>query len=345
VRRLQSRSIRAVIGLLAALGVALALSATWGAARNDSLVAADYPGAPTVYGQGKAYKIIRGAAYEVRGAALKFVDQIYDPDFYARNYQRDGGVVYRVVDDQHRYPVLSGIDESFEGASTLTDLIGPTRQWHSILLQSPRAPSVASYVKLRERILTGGGNFLDNRLEVSTARAHGGSRSLRAYAVPPDSGSYVSKASLECELAYFVKGDNFWFSGWFNVAQGRPVGILDLETSFMSEYPGLRILLDEQLHPRVELKWADKPTYASTAGTALPAGKWVHVRLHAFLSDGPDGQVEMWIDDRQVVNTHGQTMPLADAVYDRVEIGITANTGSAAEVFVDDIKVGKRMVF
>jgi len=336
---------KAAIAVLAALGIALALSATWGAARNDSLNAADYPGAPTVSGQGKTFRIIRGAAYEVRGTTLKFVEQIYDPDFYAKSYQREGGVIYRVVDAQHRYPVLSGIDETFESASTLTDLIGPTRQWHSITLQSPRAPSVASYVKLRERILNSGGTFMDNRLELSTARAHGGSRSLRAYAVPPDSGSYVSKASLECELAYFVKGDDFWFSSWFNIAQGHPVGILDLESSFMNEYPGLRILLDDQLRPRVELKWADKPTYSSSAGTALPAGKWVRVRLHAFLSDTDDGRVELWIDDRQVIDAHGQTMPLADSVYDRVEIGITANTGPAAEVFVDDIKVGKRNVF
>jgi hypothetical protein len=345
VRRLLGRWSKAATALLGAVVLGLGLCATWGASRTDTLVAADYPTAPQITYQGKSYRIIRGAAYESRGRTLAFLRQIYDPDFYAKSYRVEGGVVYRVADDGHRYPVLGAIDEDFERATGLRDLIGPTQQWHSITLQSPRAPSVASYVKLRERILAGSGTFEDNRLEISTLRAHGGTRSLRAYAVAPDSGSYVSKASLECELAYFVKGDDIWFSGWFYFAQGRPVGILDLESSFMDEYPGLRILLDENFQPRVELKWAGKPTYPSATGTTLPQGRWVRVRLHTFLSEASDGRVEMWVDDRQVVDARGQTLPLADSVYDRVEIGITANTGAPAEVFVDDIKVGKRTVF
>ena len=340
---------KAATAWCAALGIALALSANWRPLRAEALNAGDYPDAPTVVGQGKSYKIVRGAAYEVRGRSLVFVRQLYDPDVYAKSYRREGGTIYRVVDDTHRYPVLTSIDEGFEGAGNVRDLVGPKLQWHSITLQSPRAPSVSSYVKLRERVLSGSGDLMDNRLEVSTVRAHGGSRSLRAYAVAPDdymvAHGYVSKASLECELAYFAKGDHIWFSGWFYIAQGTPVGILDLESSYVDEYPGLRILLDEHLQPRVELKWADKPTYASVSGTALPAGKWVRVRLHAVLSDRMDGRVELWLDDRQVVNTSGQTLPLPDTVYDRVEIGITANTGSAAEVFVDDVKVGKQAVF
>ncbi len=332
------------IALLAAFGVALGLTAASSAPHADTLKARDYPAAPTVSYQGKLYKIIRGAAYEVRGEALVFVDQIYAADFYAKSYQRDGTTVYRVVDATHRYPVLTSIDEDFESATTIRDLVGPTRQWHSITLQSPRATTVSSYVRLRQRILSGGGDYLDNRLEPSSVRSHGGRRSLRAYAVSPRAGSYVSKASLECELAYFVKGDDLWFSGWFYIAQGKPVGLLDLESSYVTEYPGLRILLDDDLRPRVELKWADKPTYRATNATPLPAGTWVHLRLHAFLSDTSDGRVELWVDEKRVIDGRGQTLPLPDTIYDRVEIGITANTGAAAEVFVDDVKVAKRPV-
>jgi hypothetical protein len=149
----------------------------------------------------------------------------------------------------------------------------------------------------------------------------------------------VSKASLECELLYLHKGDHFWFSGWFNITKGSPTGILDLESGYLRDYPGLRILLSETLQPRVELKFANKPTYVANSSVKLPRNQWVQIRMHAYLTDGPDGRVELWVDGQQVISASGQTLPLPDTIYDRLEVGISANTtGSVAEVFVDDLK-------
>lgn len=334
---------RSAIKLIVVLFVVLAAAATIAASRSKPappLVAADHPDAPTVAYQGKTYRVVGGAVYEPQGGMLHYVERIYATDFHDRNYVREATQVYRIVDGR-RYPVLLRIDEGFESAERIADLVGPDRPWHSITLQSPRAPTVERYVELRQRVLRGRGEFLDNRIEPSTAQAHSGKKALRALAVPPGNGASFSKASLESELVYFVKGDEVRLSAWFYIARGRPVGLLDVESSYVLEYPGMRILLDEALSPRVELKWADKPTYRASGDVRLPVGRWVELRLHMILSDRNDGRVELWVDGTSVIRARGQTLPLADTVYDRIEIGITANTGETAEVFVDDVRMAK----
>ena len=333
---------------IVAYGVALVTTLVVVAACNAQSVlnASDYSSAPLINSQGKAYRVVRGAAYEVQGSQLVFRTQLYDPDFYAKNYRQEKGIIYRYVDADHKYPVLTSMNEGFEGASRLPELIGPARGWNSFTLQGPATPTVDDYVRLRKVILEQGGDFVDNRIEPSAATVHGGARSLRAYAYPSSWRLDVSKASLETVLLHFRKGDDFWFAGWFYIANGTPVGILDLESSYLPEYPGLRILLSDTLQPRVELKWADKPTYhVAPASAVLARNRWHYIRLHAYLSDGADGRVEMWLNGTQILNVTGQTLPLPDSVYDRLEIGVTANQSGTAELFVDDMRFDRTPLF
>lgn len=297
----------------------------------------DYPLAPTVTAGGKTFKIVDGAAYEVQGDQLVFVIQLYDKDFYANNYRQINGQLCRYVDDQHSYPVRTSMADSFENAATIRDLVTPARGWSSITLQGPKTPSVQQYVELRHRILAGG-NFLDNRIEPSASVYKTGKQSLRALAYPSSPFLPVSKASLECELLHLRKGEHFWLSGWFGIKQGYPGGLFDVESSFIVDYPGPRLLLDRNLKPRIELKWADKPTYLSTA--SFPRNKGFHLKFHLLLSD-QDGKAELWLDGQKIINATGQTLPLADTVLDRLEIGIPANSEPyMAEVFVDDLQFG-----
>jgi hypothetical protein len=78
-----------------------------------------------------------------------------------------------------------------------------------------------------------------------------------------------SKASLETGLAYFVRGDDFWYSAWYFIVGGQPLGLVDLESTYIDEGPGPRVLLSETGAPRVELKWADKPTYRARPGNRV----------------------------------------------------------------------------
>ena len=334
---------KSLLSLLFATGIVVA---TVNPAEVEAQVlnAIDYPLAPRIPYQGSVFTVVQGCVFEVQGPLFVYVDRIYDPNYQSMYYQTVNGIVYRVVDGTTHYPVLLSMADGFENAATIRDLVGPARGFTTITLQSPRAPTVAQYVALRHNILNNGGNFLDNRIEPSAAQAHAGTQSLRAYAVPAGGGTTVSKASVESELMHFTKGDDLWFSGWFYIGQGTPTGIVDFETSFVEDDPGLRVLLDTSYHPRVELKWGDKPVYLAIPGTTVPVRKWFHLRLHAFLSEGTDGRVEMWLDGKQVIGATGQTLPMSDILYDRIEIGITANETGTSEVFVDDMQVAKQPV-
>ncbi|MFV2067868.1 MAG: heparin lyase I family protein, partial [Pirellulales bacterium] len=180
------------------------------------------------------------------------------------------------------------------------------------------------------------------RVEPSAERSHGGEQALRLYAVSPSRKMSLTKASLDTELLHFIKGDHFWFSGWFFLEKGRPTTIMDLECSYIEKSPGMRVLFTEEMRPYLELKWMSKPTYRPqrSLNVVLPRRRWVHVKVHLLLSEGNDGEAELWLDGMKVIEGKGQTLPISGAVYDRLQVGITANPKETTTVlYVDDVMV------
>jgi hypothetical protein len=92
-----------------------------------------------------------------------------------------------------------------------------------------------------------------------------------------------------------------------------------------------------------ELKWANKPKYRQPKSTRVPIpfGCWVHLKARLHLSETMDGRVELWQDGVKLIDERGQNLPLADAVYDSLEIGISAHSfgPNAATVYVDDVTI------
>ena len=169
------------------------------------------------------------------------------------------------------------------GIQTVRDLINAKRGWTSLNLMSPKAPTVAAYTRLRKRILQGKSDFLDNRVEPSSQRAHGGKRSLRTQAAMPAGGIPITKAAIDNELLYFAKGDHIWFSGWFYLEQGRASTIVDIESTAFFKGAGLRVLISPAFDLSVELKWPTRPTYRPTSPTRFPKQRWTQIRLHYLL--------------------------------------------------------------
>lgn len=297
---------------------------------------------------GATYKIFRGDLYEVdpRADRLVFVESLYDPDFFDKGYVVVDGVPNkRDPDSGELHPTRRRFEEDFEGADSVGDLIGPRRGWTNFTLQSPRAPTVAEYNALRSRILRGEGDFLDNRIEIGRERAHSGSSSLKCVSEPPSRGMVTAKASLSTSLLHFVKGDDVWFSGWYLAPEGSslPFTLMDLESTWIKEHPGVRIMLDPPGHLMVELKWATKPKHRQAKGREVrfPTGRWVEIRLHLRLSEKSDGLVELWQDGDKIVEARGQTLPLAGAIYDNLEVGVSAHSfgPESATLFVDDVGI------
>ena len=215
----------------------------------------------TLEHEGTTYKLYRGDVYRVgpETGRLTFFESLYDPDFFAKNYVVVDGIPNKKDPETGKlYPTRRHFDEGFEDASGVQDLIGPERGWTSFTLQSPAAPSIPEYNALRQRIMTGQGTFLDNRIETSTDFAHSGKQSLKCTSLPPTRGMVTAKASLTSSLMHFVKGDDVWFSGWFLVPDERsqPFTLTDLESTWLKEHPGMRIMLDPPGYLMLELKWA-----------------------------------------------------------------------------------------
>lgn len=276
-----------------------------------------------------------------------FHDQLFDPEEVERSYQTEGKSVYRVAPDTgKRYPVRRHFTEDFEGVATkadgLRELIGPVRQWTDFTLQSPLAPSVEKYVALRKDILTGGGDFLDARVEPSREKSHGGQQSLKCFCPAKSKSMICTKASLGTGLIYFKKGDSLWHRGWYYIAGAvRPHTLVDIECDLVKNYPGIRLMLFQNGDLGAELKAATKPKYrqAELHRIPIPTERWVEVSWYVLLDDGMDGRVRIWQDDTLVVDASGQTLPYRTAIYNRMEVGISAHSfgNEASTLYVDDI--------
>jgi len=293
--------------------------------------------------QGQVRELVDGTVYDVVGTQRTPVDEFYDANFVRENYRQSGGVVYRIVPGYGEAVVHRSLADSFEDAEDIHDLIKPPpTSWTSMTIQSPASPTVADYVRLRSRILNRQVDFADNRIDVVTNRQVDGSKSLRFYATEPSRRMSITKTSIDNELFYLKNGDQVEFSGWFFLESGRLISLVDFESDYMVEAPGIRLMFDGGMRPFVELKFAMKPVFTMNLGRdfVFPTGEWVKVDLHLLLADSENGRVELWMNDEKLIDQTGRTMILHDAIYNSLQVGITASPRNTETVlYADSISV------
>ena len=186
----------------------------------------------------------------------------------------------------------------------------------------------------------------DNRVEFVSDLTHSGHGAMKTYSESPSRSMICSKAHLGTELLHFVKGDDIWLSAWFRVPKGggMPFTVLDLETTWINQHPGIRLVLWDGKHAGYELKWGRRVEYRQTKGKEIPfpLDQWVNLKTHLKLAEKDDnGLVELWQDGAQILIAHGQTLPMANTIYNSLEVGITAHNdrSQATTLYVDDVKV------
>jgi len=265
----------------------------------------------------KNYVLSNGDVYLVHpDGTREFQERFYDPDFYLKNYQHQIQIVQVDPESGATYPVLLAFADAFESSAKL---ISPSR-WHANNTESARAGQADNYY------------HLGNRVELTSIRQRSGSYSLRCTAKP--SATQVSKASLTRNLMYFKQGDHVYTSMWLflkptpSVYDGGGTTFMDLESSFMQSV-GLRLIVRQSAAGQDALAFElefPKTQFKQAPGSEVPfpTGRWVQVRTHALLSADDTGMVQIWQDGREVLNATGRTLPLADTIYDRIEIGVTA---------------------
>jgi Polysaccharide lyase len=303
---------------------------------------------------GTTFKLLNdGNVYRVdaRSGRWHFHDTVFFPKEMQAAYVVEAGKTFRVSDeDGKRYATVTELVAGFEdvptGVAGIRRLIGAEHGWSSLTLQSPQTPDVPDYVDLRNKILKGETDFQDALVAPDTEHAFRGKSALKCSVPAPSGGMICSKASISSPLVYFRKGDHFWFRGHFFAAGARPSGIMDLECEFIKMHSGIRLFIDESGRLLVELKALDKPKYQQDAKTSIPfpMDQWVEVTAHFSLSDKPDGIIQVWQDSKLIIDTQGVTLPFAAAIYNSLEVGITAHSygTQSATLWIDDIKTSKQ---
>jgi hypothetical protein len=308
-----------------------------GAFQSGSRVYAQSATETIFHQDGQTYVIAKGDVYRVEPSGVRtFLSHLYDPGYIDKNYKSKDGWVYAI--DYKRgelVPVVRTFRENFEGLATTQELFNANR-WESSTVDPGRAGQPYNYYNL------------GNRLTVSSARAYTGLAAIRCYAVP--SLTEVSKTSLTKGNMLFIKGDDVYISGRFfientpSVYDGGGTTLFDLEATHFVGSPGVRLIFRqgdslafEMELPKVQFK------QDSARAVRFPTGRWVKVDAQVTLSENAAvGRVRIWQDGLLVLDKLGPTLPVADAIYDRFEVGISAiakGAQYAKTVHVDDIGI------
>lgn len=232
-------------------------------------------------------------------------------------------------------PVKSFVfHEDFEAAKTMGDLFArKTDSWG--------------------RTENEGGQTIDcNSVLLTSEHTHTGRQALKCIATPSADGKKVSKADIECDGLRFKKGDHVWFSGWFWLpgdTDASQVFLWDLETSQLRNSPGRRLFLQDGESVASDLgKWWNAKAFRQPAATSVkfPKDRWVFVKIHLMLSEGNDGHMQVWQDGVRVLDATGKTLPRAGTIYDRMQVGVTANsrTNRTQTVYIDDVTLSNRPI-
>ncbi|MBB5033492.1 heparin lyase I family protein [Prosthecobacter vanneervenii] len=189
----------------------------------------------------------------------------------------------------------------------------------------------------------------NNSISLTMEKAHSGKQSIQCFATVKRN-DITSKSDVEREQLPFTKGDHVWSEAWFWLKRGpsfEHVFLWDLETSHKWQSPGRRVYLQKGGVIASDLgKWFSARTFRQPHDCAIsfPTDRWVRLRVHMFLSENFDGIMEIWQDDTKVIDARGQTLPTAKVVYDRLEVGITANGSTEHEhmLYVDDVTISNQ---
>ena len=286
--------------------------------------------------EGINYVLVNGDVYrDNEDHSRTFEAHLFDPDYIDTNYVADGGQVYQInpEDPSERYPITRQFSETFEQDLGLMS----AERWHSNNADPADAGQPTNYYNL------------GNRVTRVTTIDHSGSASMKFFANP---STQTSKASLAKNIMFYQKGDTVWFDGWFYLASTPSVydvggfSLFDLESTFMQSI-GLRAMIRPGDALAFELEFP-KTQFNQDVPVPFPTGQWVHVVTGAYLSDDPEqGQVMIWQNDALVLDKHGRTLPFANTIYDRFEIGITALAAGSEyskTLYMDDVQISDTFI-
>lgn len=250
--------------------------------------------------------------------------------------------MYVQTDEGDLFPITNTFYDDFEPYGTFTDLIATSvddtdLHWNSFTLQSPLAPTIESYVALRNCILDGSCDFLDNRFDLVADPEDPDDQVLQCTAVAPSADMVTSKSSIERTFNYFNAGMDLWFEARYYIVSGYPFSLADFENRSFDQSPGPRIVLSGN-KLAIENKFGDKLMYYPPAAPEVPVGEWFTVKVHFRFSTTEDGVIELWQNNALILSTSGINLPVGNSVQNSLETGVTA-TNIGCVLLVDDVRL------
>lgn len=285
-----------------------------------------------------------GKAYLLEGEKCSFATQYFEPDFLQDNYIFRNDSVF-IREDNKAFPTKNNFLEDFESTPNFTalfikDISDTDLYWTDFTLLSPATPTVTEYVSLRQKILKGEADFIDNKLELADDPVNNTNQVMKFTSVSPSAEMVTSKASISSIINYFTTGSDLWFEADYYIESGLPFSLVDFESGYFEESPGPRIVIRKN-ELNVENKFGAKINTLPTISSPIVQGEWFSIKCHFKFSSKNDGVIEVWKNDIQVINTLGINLPLTIAVQNSIEVGITASS-EATVLFVDNIRVSDK---
>lgn len=282
-----------------------------------------------------------GAAYLVTDDACTFADQIFTPGFLEATYSfTDSGIFY--ITEEGPFPTLTEMLETFETYDDFVDMFAMSiadtdKIWNHFTCQSPNFPEIEDYNALRDCVLDGTCNFVDNKIEISPDPFNAANTALKFTSVAPTADMITCKASFTSYLPFFQNGDHIWFEARYLVASGMPFSLVDFENALFEGHPGPRVVLRGGALA-FENKFGEKTGYEQVSPALMPLGEWFTLKVHLYLSDGMDGQLQLWQNGALIIDASGINLPTYNSIQNALEVGISA-TDYGAELYVDDIRL------
>ena len=285
-----------------------------------------------------------GKAYIEDNNLCTFILQYFDPDFLQNNYVTNNFGTFLIADNGELFPTKSNFIENFENYTAFTDLFitsfsDTNLYWSNFTLQSPAAPEIPDYNALKNCILEGTCDFIDNKIELVTDPTDASNKVLKFTSVAPTADMVTAKSSMSSSLNCYKKGSEVWFEADFYIENGIPFSLVDFENSYFNSHPGPRVVIrDSKIE--FENKFGSKLKINNNSGITISQNQWFTLKVHLKYSDETDGIIELWQDGIPIIAVNEVNLPTSNSIQNILEVGVSA-TSTASILFFDNMRISE----
>lgn len=203
-------------------------------------------------------------------------------------------------------------------------------KWSTMTLLSPQVRSAMANRGLREDILAGNADFVENRIDAEDG-------AVRFTSVNAKKVMTATKTLLENNRLWFIKGNDLWFKADFFLDEYVPYSIAAFREEGRKFRPGPEVIIWEQRYLGLELGSAPEARLEQR-DVSVPYGQWFEVKVHMKLDD-VSGKVHIWQDGELVLEGEMQTLVAANSLLNVLEVGITAS--APVGMLVDNVEISR----